>query len=98
MIWTCMICGRVESSDEPPEGWATGHDVVCSADCLRAFMTGLAVAVLFPHDATEAEHKALRDHEDALIARLLAHSSNPTMIGKVCGSLFLQREEREAKR
>lgn len=95
-VWTCAVCGRVDLSVERPRGWTTGHLQVCGADCLRHEYEGMAIAHLFPADATPEEERALREHEDGILTR--ARTYNPTMAGRMRGSVFRAREERETAR
>jgi hypothetical protein len=96
-LWTCLVCRRVERSEEPPEGWATGWASFCGAACFRSEYSGMQVAHLFPAHATEAEMALLRQHEDVMLRRCIERS-NPKMIGALAGSFFRQREERAAQR
>jgi hypothetical protein len=86
----------MKNSDGPPEGWAVGHASICSIDCMRELYSGLAIAHIFPAHATDEEHAALRAHEDKFMRGVL--DCNPTMLGKIAGSLFAQREERQRLR
>lgn len=98
MIWTCSVCGRTERSDnEPPAGWVHGHTMICSAPCMREVYSGLAIAHMFPADATPDEERALIEHEDDLLARALKLWA-PKGIGQLAGSIFEARERRAAAR
>ena len=64
---SCAICGclqPLQADGSVPEGWTSGHLVVCSVECFRTVYAGRAVAHLFPAKATEEEHADLRRHEE----------------------------------
>lgn len=95
----CSVCGG--ATDAPAisfgcrinetESRATGVELICSSACGRRYgLQSLAIAQLWPQEATTAEKQELREHENALLRRPMT----PTLLGLLAGSIFKDREER----
>ncbi|MGL4442052.1 MAG: hypothetical protein ACRCU1_00410 [Alsobacter sp.] len=60
---------------------------------MRQLYEGMAIAQVFPADATPEEERELLTYEQGIVARALNHQ-NPTLCGAMLGSVFKAREAR----